>query len=113
MVDPLFVYMGGSLGGGHDASAEDTRKGKASCVYDNMRGTRFFVRNFICSGSGNSLWIEFSGDDSLDRGGASVGLHSWYQQFFLRDINCAGNFSIEIGGKKRDGYGLENVEVKK
>ena len=40
-------------------------------------------------------------------------LYARYQQFFLRDTNCTDNFGIENGGKKRNGYGIENVEVQK
>ena len=42
-----------------------------------------------------------------------AGLYSWYQQFFLRDINYASDFDIEIGRKERDGHSLGNVEVRR
>lgn len=113
MVDSVFIYMGSSLGSGYDAAAEYTGEGKTLGIYDIVRSSWFFVRNLICAGTGDPLWIELSRDDSLDCSGAALGFHPWYQQFFLRDTNCADNFGIENGGKKRNGYGIENVEVQK
>lgn len=113
MVDSVFIYMGSSLGSGHDAAAEYIGEVKTLGIYDIVRSPWFSVRNLICAGTGNPLWTELSRDDSLDYSGAALGFYPRYQQFFLRDANCTDNFGIENGGKKRNGYGIENVEVQK
>ncbi len=113
MVASLFVYMGGSLGRGHAPSKASAEKNPRSRIYGSMRCSWIFVWDFVCTGAGRSLWLELSGDDSLDRGGPAMGLYSWYQQFFLRDINYASDFDIEIGRKERDGHSLGNVEVRR
>lgn len=100
MVDPVFIYMAGSLGRRYAAAEENAGLDKACCLYGGMRGPRFFIRDVICAGTSAFVRTEPERHGGLDHSGTSVGRRSRDKQLFLRFFDRTGRFGAAACRKK-------------
>lgn len=65
-MDSVSLYLDGTLGGDDAASKENAEKMGAACVYACVCHAWLLLWTFVCTGTGNPVWIKLQGDDFLD-----------------------------------------------
>ena len=100
MVDTVFVFVDGVMGGNHASPKENAKDGTADCVYGSECLPRFFVWYVVCTSPGPFIWFKFERNAGLDCIRTAMGFCSWCKQFYLWSADCADSAFTKKTGKQ-------------